>query len=92
MTTRSACLDILIADRHGIGTESALVRRHGGGHAQPRVGVDVGAADETFHQLVGDVIILGQQLPGDIERHGIRAMLGDDLIEAAGDLIQRFIP
>ena len=39
----------------------------GGGHAEPGVGVDVAGADEALHQLVGDVVVLGQELAGDIE-------------------------
>ena len=50
------------ADKLRIGTEGALVCRHRRGHAQPRIGVDISAADKALHQLVGDVIILGQQL------------------------------
>jgi hypothetical protein len=64
----------------------------GRGHAQPRVGVDVGAADEAFHQLVGDVVVLGEELPGAIERHRVRSALGDGSCENGGDAIERFIP
>ena len=56
-------LDVLITHRHRIRTECALVRSHCGGHAQPRIGINVGAADESLHQLVGDIVIFGQELP-----------------------------
>ena len=76
-------LDILVTHRHRIRAERALVRGHRRRHAQPRIGIDVRAADETLHQLVRDVIILGQQLPGDIERHRIRPVLCNDFLESA---------
>jgi hypothetical protein len=56
-------LQVFVAAGHGIGTEGALVAGHGRGHAQPGIGVDIGAAQEALHEFVGDVIILGQQLP-----------------------------
>ena len=61
-------IEILVIARHRVGPESALVAGDGGGHAEPRIGIDIGRADEAFHQLVGDVIVLGQQLTGNVER------------------------
>jgi hypothetical protein len=61
-------VEVLVAARHGVGAEGAAVAGDRRGHAQPRIGVDIGAADESLHQLVGDVIVLGQQLAGEIER------------------------
>ena len=55
-------VEILVGAGHGIGAEGAPVPRDGRGHAEPRVRVDVGRADETLHQLVGDVVVLGQKL------------------------------
>ena len=52
------------------------------GHAQTRIGVDIGRADEALHQLVGDVIVLGQQLAGEIEGDRIRAVLRDGARES----------
>ena len=62
---------------HRVRAEGALVAGDGRGHAEARIGVDVGRADEALHQLVGDVIVLGQQLAGDIEGDRVRAVLGD---------------
>ncbi len=56
-------VQVLVGAGHRIGTESADVSGDRRRHAEPRVCVDVRRADETLHQLVGDVIILGQQLP-----------------------------
>jgi hypothetical protein len=83
---------VVVADRHQVFAESALVARHGGRHAQARVGVDVGAADIALHQLVGDVVVLGQQLAGDVQRHRIRAVFGDDGLPRIGHFAERFIP
>ena len=74
---------VLVQPRHGVGAEGAAVAGDGGGHAKPRIGVDIGRADEALHQLVGDVVVLGQQLARDIEGHRIRAVLGDRLRKTA---------
>ena len=68
-------LEILVAAGHRVGAERALVAGDRRGHAQPRVGVDVGRADEALHQLVGDVVVLGQQLAGDVEGDAVGAVL-----------------
>ena len=58
---------ILVAARHQILAERAAVAGDAGGHAQPRVRVDVRRADEALHQLVRDVIVFGQQLARHVE-------------------------
>ncbi len=85
-------LHVFIAYRHRIGTEGALLGRHCRRHAKPRICIDIGAADKTFHQLVGDVIILGQDLAGNVKSHRIRPMLGDDAFKFFSDAIQRNLP
>ena len=85
-------LQILVGAGHRIGPERTLVTGHRRRHAQPRVGVDVGRADEALHQLVGDVVVLGEQLTGDVERDGVGPMLGDRIRKAAGDQIECCIP
>ena len=85
-------LDILVTDGNHIGTEGALVRGHRRRHAQARIGVDVRTADESLHQFVGDVIVFGQKLAGNIERHGVRPVLGDDLPELVRNLVKCLIP
>ena len=83
---------ILVAARHRVAAEGALVAGHGGGHAQAGIGVDVGRADEALHQLVGHVVVLGEQLAGDVKGHRVRAVLGDDLLETPGHRIQGGVP
>jgi hypothetical protein len=63
-----------------------------GGHSQPRIGVDIGRADEAFHQLVGDVIVLGQELAGEIEGDRVGAIAVDDALESVGDAVERVGP
>ena len=85
-------LEILVEARHGVAAEGALVAGHRRGHAEPRIGVDVGGAEEAFDQLVGGVIVLGQQLARDVEGHGIRPVPGDDLAKALRHGIERARP
>ena len=85
-------VDVLVAGGRGIGAQRRLVAGNGGRHAQARVGIDVVGADQALGQLVEDVVILRQQLAGDIEGDRIRAVFADDLGKAVGDIIQRFIP
>jgi hypothetical protein len=85
-------LEILIATRNGVAAERTLVARHARSHAQPRVGVDVRRADEALGELVDHVIVLGENLAGDIERDRIRSMLADDSAESLRDMVERRIP
>ena len=86
------CFDIVVAAGHDILAEGANMTGDRRGHAEPRIGVDIGAADKSLHQLVGDVIVLGQKLAGDVERHRVRPMIGYGLRESAGDTVERFVP
>ena len=83
---------ILIAAWHHILAEGAHMARHRGGHAKPRVGVDIARADEALHQLVGDIIVLGEELAGDIERDRIRPVRVADAGELVGDEIEHLDP
>ena len=85
-------VEILIGARHRVGTEGAAMTGNRRGHAETRVGVDIGGADEPLHQLVGDVVVLGQQLARDIEGGRVRTMPGDGVGEACGNQVQRRIP
>ena len=83
---------ILVSSRHRVRAEGALVARDGGGHAQARVRVDIRRADKTLHQLVGDVVVLSQQLAGDVEGDRVGPVFGDRLRESRRDEIERLIP
>src|SRR3546814_6631176 len=77
--------DLVLAER-------ALVAGYRRRHAQARVGVDVGRADIALHQLVGDVIVFRQQLSRNVERDAVRAVCGNGLRKARGNLRQRIVP
>ena len=85
-------VEVLVAAGHGVGAESAAVAGDRRCHAEPRVGVDIGRADKALHQLVGDVIVLGQHLAGKIERDRVGAVTRDDVFQPMGDMIERVVP
>ncbi len=66
--------------------------RDGRGHAETRIGVDVGRADVALHQLVGDVIIFRQDLAGNVEGDTVRTVFGNRGGEGFRHQIKRFIP
>lgn len=80
-------VDVLVAGRHRVLAEGMLVGGHGGGHAQPGVGVDIGRADKALHQLVGHIVVFGQHLARAVEGDGAGAVAFDKLAEAAGDMV-----
>ena len=84
-------LEVLIDAGDDVFPEGSDVAGDRGRHAQARIGVDIGAADEAFHQLVGDIVVLGQALAGDIEGHAVRPVQRDGLAEARGDQAQRVV-
>jgi hypothetical protein len=85
-------VEIPVGAGHGIGAEGAAMAGNRRGHAQPRIGVDVGGAEESLHQLVGDVIVLGEQLSRQVERDRARSVAIDDPTQSARDLAERGIP
>ncbi len=85
-------LQILIRPRHHIRPERPNLSRHRRRHAQPRIRVDTGRADEPLHQLVGHVVILGRTLPRHVERHAVRSMRRDRLGEPRRDQPQCRVP
>src|SRR5271154_6527019 len=72
-------IQILIASRHSVRAEGALVPRYGRSHAKPGVGIYISRAEEAFHQLIDDVVVLGQQLPGNVASDAVRAELAQCL-------------
>ncbi len=58
--------NIFIATGHHIGTKCAFVPGDRRRHAQTRIGINVGRAQIALREFVGDVVILGQHLSGDI--------------------------
>ena len=85
-------IKILVGTGHRVSAEGTLVTGNRRRHAKPRVRVDVGRADEPLHQLVGDVVILGQKLPRDIEGNTIRAVRRNRVAKAVCHQLERLIP
>ena len=83
---------VLIGAGHRVGAKGAFVPCHGRRHTQTRIGIDIGRADETLHQLVGDVIVFAQHLARYIERHRIRPVFRDRFRERLCHMIQRAVP
>ena len=83
---------ILVDSRHNIAAECPYLPRYRRSHAKPRIGVDIRAAEEPLHQLVGYVIVLGQELPGAIEGDRARAVLCDRFRKSARHEIKRGFP
>ncbi len=85
-------LQIFIAAGHGIGAKGAFVAGHCRGHAQAGIGIQIGAANKTFHQLVGDVVILSQDLPGRVDRNRLWPVRVQNLSDFVADHIQSGVP
>ncbi len=83
---------ILVTARDQIPAKGPLVTGYRGRHAEPRVGVYVGAADEALHQLVGDVVVLRQQLSGDVQGHRVWTVFADYLREPVSDMSKCLVP
>ena len=85
-------IDIVVARGRRIGAKRRLVTGDGARHAEPRVRVDVVGADKPLGEFVEDVIILGQQLTGNVERDAVGAMVANARREAIGQRIEGRIP
>src|SRR5947208_9739880 len=85
-------LQVLITAGHGIRAKGTLVARDGRRHAEPGVSIDVGRADEALHELVGDVIFLSEELPGDIEGHSLGSVVIDDTGESVHHKREGLVP
>ena len=83
---------IAIIAGHRVAAEYPLVGGNRRRHAQAAVGIDIGAAQEALHQLVGNVVIFGQKLTRNIERHGLGAVARQSAAQGARDLVQGLIP
>ena len=85
-------VDVLVAARRRVGAERELVAGHRRGHAEARVGIDVVGADQPLRQLVEDVVVLGEELAGDVERDAVGPVLGDAGGKALRGQVERLVP
>src|SRR5690606_6712869 len=58
------------------------------GHAQPRIAIDVVGVHQGAGQFVEGVVVLGQQLAGNVEGHAVRAVRGDSVREHRDGVVQ----
>src|SRR5215472_4433423 len=63
-----------------------------GGHAQTRIAVHIIGADPRLEQLVRGVALLGEQLPGTIEGHGVRPVVTDCFGKLRRHQTHRLVP
>src|SRR2546426_180015 len=85
-------IDVLVAGRRRVGAERRLVTGSGRGHAQAGIGIHVVRADEALGELVEDIVVLGQELAGDVEGDAVRAVRADGRGEARGGVVERLVP
>ena len=85
-------VEIVIASGHHVRAKGATMASDRRRHAQPRIGVDVGRTEEPLHQLVGDVIVLGQQLTGEIHGDRLRPVRLERCGKARRDGVERARP
>ena len=85
-------IQIVVAAGRSIGAQAAAVAGDGRAHAQPRIGIKVVAAQGSLEQLVGNVIVLAQKLPGAIHRQGLRALASQGRADAFHQQPQRPLP
>ncbi len=85
-------LQIFITSGHRVRAKRAAMPCNRRRHTESRVRVDIGRPDKTLHQLVGDVIVFGQKLTGNIESNGLRPMLADRVRELLRHQSERGLP
>ena len=83
---------ILISAGNSICAKSAFVPCDRRRHAKSRVRVDIRCADKAFHELVGNVIVLGQQLTRDVESHAVRSVSANAVCKGLRGRANRVFP
>src|SRR5207244_12412299 len=83
---------VLIAPRYQVTAKCAPVARDRGRHAETGVGVNLGAANEALHELVGDVVVFGEKLPRYVEGDRVGTMTLDRIVEATSHAGQCLVP
>lgn len=85
-------LQVLIATRNHVRPKGPFVSSHSRRHAKPGVGIHMRCANEPFGQLVGDVVVLGQQLARQVKGHRLWAVSLDAVLYRMRHLVQRLLP
>ena len=77
--------------RRPVRAERELVAAGRARHAQARVAVDVVGPQKPLGEFVADVLRFRRELTGNIQGHGVRAVLGDDPAQPIGDRPERHV-
>ena len=85
-------INVLIASRGRVRTQRQFVGRHGAAHAKPGVRVDVVRSDQTLGELIENVVVLGEELPGDVKTQCISAMGLNDSHQPRAHLLLSLLP
>ena len=84
--------DIVVTNRHGIFSQRQLISHHRRRHAQPRIGIDVVRANESFDEFTDQVILFRQALPRHVKRDRIGTVFLDKRLENGRCALQGHIP
>jgi hypothetical protein len=84
--------DVGVARRRAVEAERAAVARHRRRHAQAGVRIDVVRSQIALGELVDRVVVLRQQLPGDVEGDRVGAVLVDDRPQPARQRAEHVVP
>ena len=68
-------VEIVVTTGRAIGAKAARIAGHRRTHAKPRVGIKIVAAQGTLHQLVGHVVVLGEELAGSVDGQPLRPLV-----------------
>ena len=71
--------------------ESSHKTRHGTGHTQPGVGLDIVRADQALEELVAKVHLFGETLGPDVQCYRVRTVFGNSLLDLARHQVERFV-
>ena len=85
-------LNVVVAARRSVAAEAGAVAGHGGGHAQPAVGVGVVGVQSALEELADEVRGLGVELAAAVEGDRIGAVGVQDVGETFGGVAQGGVP
>ncbi|OIQ63181.1 hypothetical protein GALL_552800 [mine drainage metagenome] len=84
--------NIIITNRHAVFAQSHFIGGNRAAHTQTRVGIDVIAANKTFHQFIDHIIFFSKALPRCIKCHRVRSILIDKSFKNSGGTVKGLIP
>ena len=68
-------VEVVVTTGRAIGSEAAGISGHRRTHAQAGIGIEVVAAQGPLEQLVGHVVVLGEELTGAVDRQTLWSLL-----------------